>query len=154
MSLISLAKLVSEVAGRVEYSELDISFFPPSLYLIWLNPQRETRIIFTSWIYFLMSEQHKLKGCSHLTEQLCGLFSVLCLQSFRQQRIQASARLLPSIFFIFHLQTSTKTNKYHFSVNDSHHCYTAQDRCESIKVWINQRRRRRKSGIKLEVAFF
>lgn len=31
-SLISLAKLVSEVSGRVAYSELDISFFPLSLY--------------------------------------------------------------------------------------------------------------------------
>lgn len=51
MSLISLAKLVSEVWGRVEYSELDSSFFPPSLYLIWLNPQQETQVIFSSWIY-------------------------------------------------------------------------------------------------------
>ena len=34
MSVISLAKLVSDVSDRAEYSELDISFFPLSLYFI------------------------------------------------------------------------------------------------------------------------
>ena len=51
------------------------------------------------------------EAAAYLAEQLCGLFSVLRLQSLGQQRVQAGVHFLLSCFFILHLQTSQKHNQ-------------------------------------------
>lgn len=107
-----LEKLVSDVSGRLEYRLLDASFFPLSLYFTW-----ETMMFTHRKVNNVEAVRHSDRTCVclHLTEQLCGLFSMLSLQSLRQERVQAGVHILLSRLFIFYLHTKTNALTYIFT---------------------------------------
>lgn len=100
ISVISLAKLVSAVSGRVAYRLLETSFIPLSLYLTW----KMTAVV--SRAHQTLSSRSLgglFKQEIYLPEQLSSFFSVLRVHGCRQGGVQTWVHLFLTCLLVLDL---------------------------------------------------